>query len=272
MLSKILFSNAEKKILTLSQGELSPLYVCDMGWHKTPPLHTFGPAVRPYYLLHFIESGKGEIEREGKITPLAKGDAFLILPGEVTTYRADKDEPWTYRWISFAGDFAKELVEETTDLLSMKYRASGLQALRQALDDEICDKVNSLRVLLTALSSIQSVEKRTESLSEESVIATAIRYLEESYFRDIDVASLADSFGYSRAYFTTLFSKRTGKSPYRYLTYVRMEKAKEFLRATEHTVEEIAYSLGFSCVSRFSELFKKYTRLTPLQYRKSEKG
>ncbi len=271
MLSKILFSNAEKKILTFSQGGSSPLYVCDIGWHKTPPSHTFGPAVRPYYLLHFIESGKGEIEREGKITALSKGDAFLILPGEVTTYRADKDEPWSYRWISFAGEFAKELVEETTELLSMQYRASGLQALRQALDDEICDKVSSLKVLLNALSSIQSPGKRQESQSEESVFLTALRYLEENYFKDIDIASLADSFGYSRAYFTTLFSKRTGKSPYRYLIDVRLEKAKEFLRSTEHTVEEIAYSLGFSCVSRFSDLFKKHTHLTPLQYRKQER-
>ena len=61
-----------------------PIRVFEIGHHKTSPSHSFGPAVRPYFLLHFIESGEGYIERNGVKQHLSAGNAFLIRPDEVT--------------------------------------------------------------------------------------------------------------------------------------------------------------------------------------------
>ena len=243
-----------------------PIYVTTLGWHKTPSLHTYGPAVRPYYLLHLIVDGKGEIEREGKIIKLTAGEAFLICPNEVTTYRADKDEPWEYYWISFYGDFSPTLIERTTSELCMPYQKSGLLALQTAFKNQTADTVGLLNTLFSVLDSIRSKAQKREH--EPDAVATALHYLENNFFRDIDVQTLASQLGFSRAYFSTMFQEKTGESPYRYLLNVRIRKAKEYLISTTQTVEQTAYSVGFSCIGRFCELFKKYTGLSPLQYRK----
>ena len=103
-----------------------PLTVYEIGTHKTPPLHLFGPAVRNYYLLHLIEKGRGYIERNGDKRFLEAGEAFLIVPDELTLYCSDQDDPWEYSWIAFGGPFAKELLDRINANLFMRYRKSGL--------------------------------------------------------------------------------------------------------------------------------------------------
>lgn len=259
--------------VSLNPDLTHPVYVFDVGYHKTPSGYSFGPAVREYFLLHLIEKGKGFIERNGTVTPLAEGDAFLIVPNECTTYRADKEDPWEYYWIAFSGDFAKTLVEKTTDKLCMPCQKSGLMALKngflQATQNKNTDTVSILAVLMQVLEAIKSEEVAKKSEEVTDVISLSLKYLENNYYRDIDVASLAEELGFSRAYFSTLFLKRTGETPYKYLTKIRLERAKSYVLNSRFSMEEIAYSTGFSSLQRFSEMFKKLYGLSPLQYKKS---
>lgn len=245
-----------------------PIRVFEMGTHKTPSKHAFGPAVRPYYLLHLIEKGKGYIERNGVAKHLGEGDAFLIKPNEITYYCADEHEPWEYTWIAFDGIFADELMTRTNPNLCMKYQKSGLIFLKNTINSEKIDYLSSLSALYEVLNSVKATTRKTDV----DTVSTALTYLESNYFRQIDVTTLASNLGFSRAYFSSLFAKQTGETPYRYLTKIRMEKAREFLKKTTHSVEEIAYLVGFTSLQRFSDMFKKYTGLSPLAFRKNEKG
>ncbi len=242
-----------------------PIRVFEIGHQKTPPSHAFGPAVRPYFLLHFIENGEGYIERNGVKRHLTAGNAFLIRPDEVTLYCSDANNPWEYVWIAFDGEFAKTLMERATADLCMEYHKSGLIAIKNALHDKNLDCFSCLNTLFTVLNAI----KTDAPFAETDEIANALHYLENNYFNHIDLTTLASQFGFSRAYFSTLFTKRTGETPYDYLTKIRIERAKEYLKQGRHSVEEIAYSVGFSSLQRFSEAFKKRVGLSPLQYRKS---
>ncbi len=84
------------------------LYYC--GSESCDPGHSFGPAVRSHYLIHFIRNGKGSYLRRGIRYSLKKGDAFLILPGETTKYMADTEDPWDYTWVAFDGAGAEALL------------------------------------------------------------------------------------------------------------------------------------------------------------------
>ena len=242
-----------------------PIRVFEIGHHKTPPSHAFGPAVRPYFLLHFIESGEGYIERNSIKHHLTAGNAFLIRPDEVTLYCSDEVNPWSYVWIAFDGDFAKTLIERANANLFMEYHKSGLLVIKNALRDKNLDYFTCLNTLFTVLNAV----KTDTPFVETDEISNALHYLENNYFNQIDIQTLASQFGFSRAYFSTLFVKRTGETPYDYLTKIRIERAKEYLKQGQHSVEEIAYSVGFSSLQRFSEAFKKRVGLSPLQYRKS---
>ena len=244
-----------------------PLYVCDIGYHKTPARHSYGPAIRPYYLLHLIESGSGVIERNGEITRLSAGECFLIRPNEITTYRADEQTPWTYYWIAFNGVFAKTLTEQVFSSLCPAYKRSALLTLKTAVERIEGDTVSCLNLLFGVLDGIA----RTEKTQETDVVATTLSYLEHNYFKNVSVSNLAQQYGYSRAHFTAMFSAKTGISPYRYLTNIRIEKAKELLLQGTYSVSEIAYSVGFSSVIRFSNTFKTYTGLSPTAYQKQSR-
>ena len=262
----VVFEKTNMVVVTPPHGEKDALFVDNIGWHKTPIGHSYGPAIRPYYLLHLVTSGKGEVERDGIVTCLGAGDAFLIRPNEITTYRSNSEQPWEYYWIAFYGDFAQTLLSYTQSDLFPSYRQSGLLALKAAVDRRETDCLELLNTLLTVLQSIQA--PRVALRTQTDAITNAIAYIERNYFQEIDVTSLSQSFGYSRAHFSSQFSKRTGMGPHEYLTSVRIQNAKTLLQTTALTVEEIAYSVGFSSTQQLYAHFKKLTGTVPLAFRK----
>ena len=163
--------------VTLHFDENAPLYVVDMGYHPTPPRHTYGPAVRPYFLLHLIQRGTGYIERNGETVKLGAGQAFLIRPDETTTYWSDENEPWEYYWISFYGSYAAQIMQETTDKLTMRAHKSGFMALQAAIENKLADNVGALHTLFSVLNSVQELKSKPK---KTDVINTALHYLENN--------------------------------------------------------------------------------------------
>ena len=83
--------------------KFSDFYLCYCGHARCEPLHSYGPAVRPNYLLHYILDGRGVYHVEGRDYHLGKGEGFLIEPNKQTFYQASAEAPWTYLWIGFDG-------------------------------------------------------------------------------------------------------------------------------------------------------------------------
>ena len=83
------------------------LFVNCCGMSKTEPLHCFGPAIKPHYVIHFVLSGKGMFSIGNKEYLLEQGYGFVIPPDELTFYQADEQNPWTYVWIGFNGSMAE---------------------------------------------------------------------------------------------------------------------------------------------------------------------
>ena len=69
------------------------------------------------------------------------------------------------------------------------------------------------------------------------------------------------------SYFSTLFKQSCGSSFKEYLNSIRIEESKKLLAATDRSILDIALSIGFEDQSYFTKVFKKYTGLTPKQYR-----
>jgi len=66
-----------------------------------------------------------------------------------------------------------------------------------------------------------------------------------------------------------LLKMLTGQSTQQHIHDKLIEKAKEKLSATDLSVSEIAYALGFEHSQSFSKLFKTKTKLSPLEFRQS---
>ena len=71
----------------------------------------------------------------------------------------------------------------------------------------------------------------------------------------------------SYSWFRKTFKKYTGYSPAKYFQELKLRKAKQILINTSYPVKEICFMIGYTSTEHFSNLFKKNTGLTPLEYR-----
>ena len=98
----------------------------------------------------------------------------------------------------------------------------------------------------------------------------AVAYINEHYADcDLKLPDVLEHLGVSRSYFSTVFKEKTGQSFVEYLTNLRMEKAKEYLRETGLCTYEIAERIGFADPHYFSLTFRRRTGMTPKQYREA---
>lgn len=106
----------------------------------------------------------------------------------------------------------------------------------------------------------------------DPAIASAIRYVEAAYAEPISVESMARTARMSRFHFSRRFREATGRSPYRYLVDVRLERAAELLRRGRCGITEAALSVGFSDPSRFARSFRARFGASPARWAEASRA
>ena len=86
------FENDTVRYLENTNNDISDLYLGYCGIEKCLPCHSFGPAIRENFLIHYILNGKGKYKVNDKIYYLDKNQGFIIKPNELTYYEADENE------------------------------------------------------------------------------------------------------------------------------------------------------------------------------------
>ncbi len=101
-----------------------------------------------------------------------------------------------------------------------------------------------------------------------AIIEMSKKYIQDNYNDyDISLNQVASIVAMSPSHFSTIFKQEMDISFVEYLTSLRMEKAKEYLRCTNMKNFEIADAIGYKDSHYFSYLFKKYFNLTPKEYK-----
>ena len=103
---------------------------------------------------------------------------------------------------------------------------------------------------------------------EKSVyIKKAREYIKDHYSENINLDDISDYAAISKNYFCHLFKNDTGISIWEYLTNYRIEKAKEFIIASDMKNYEVSFRIGYENPSYFSKIFRKITGKTPSEFR-----
>ena len=97
-----------KIVMEFPQENDTDLYLNVFGHSITEPLHKAGPAVKTFYLIHFVLEGEGDFYVKGAHYHLKKGQGFLIEPDTPATYISDEHHPWRYVWFGFSGRCAQD--------------------------------------------------------------------------------------------------------------------------------------------------------------------
>jgi len=126
-------------------------------------------------------------------------------------------------------------------------------------------KINGL--MYTLLGNVVDEIGILNRMQQPSISTLAMHYMDLNYQNPIQITDVAEFIGVHPNYLTTAFHKERGESPKRYLTELRVRKAKELLVETGDPVNIIAASVGFDDSSAFSKFFKKETGIAPKLYR-----
>lgn len=239
--------------------------------------HSFGPAIRPHYLLHYILNGKGSYYADNKWYKLKKGEGFLICPGDSTYYKADKEEPWEYCWISFDGYEASTILKNcglSKDNLIFKDNSNGvfkqnLLSLIHNYEAKSNNEFALLGQLYLCFASIYDQVNSKEKNNYESYADKALDYIYNNFSYDIKISDIARYIGIDRTYLYKIFIQEHKISPQQYLISFRLNTAVNLLETTKMNITEISYSCGFKDTPTFYKHFKKQFNITPVQYRKN---
>ena len=99
----------------LKDESFSDLNPIQFGYENCNKSHFFGPAVRTYWLIHFVVSGFGTFKIKDKEYKIKPGEMFVIPPYIETYYEADSVNPWKYIWIGFTT--TKDITEILLDVI-----------------------------------------------------------------------------------------------------------------------------------------------------------
>ncbi len=245
-------------VLELSESKFRELYVCFCGYARCEPLHSYGPAMRSHYLLHYIVDGKGTYQTGERKFQLEAGEGFLIEPNSLVYYQADGKEPWSYLWIGFSGKRAEEYLEDLgLNSRQLTFRSQKGQELKRLV----------LEMMGCSDGSVTS-RFRQQSLLYGFFSILSENAVDRGYSSNIKVADIAGHLCVDRSYLYKLFKNTLDMSPQEFLTEVRLSRAKELLSATKLSVEQVALSCGYRDTLVFSKAFKRSTGMAPKEYRR----
>lgn len=108
--------------------------------------------------------------------------------------------------------------------------------------------------------------------SYSTPVRESLALIEERYNENLSLEEICEKIAVSKTYFCYLFKRETGMSLWNYLTFVRLNHARELLETTELKNYEIAFQVGYENPSYFSRLFKKYEGVTPNEYRAAKRN
>ena len=155
-------------------------------------------------------------------------------------------------------------VERTFEALS----ACSMYPERAGLESELRLRINELLLEVLRLLVDQQVQLDEQLASSRRGVEVFLRDLTSVVDRSWTLEQMATACGLGRTQFCRHCQDLTNMSPMEYLTYCRLQRAAELLKANAETsVTDIAYATGFASSQYLAQQFRRYFRMTPTTYR-----
>lgn len=257
----------------------SLLHLQEVGSLQAIHPHTSKRSNLVSFLCFVVLSGAGELSYDGQNYQLHSGDCVFIDCRKAYSH-STSDNLWSLQWCHFYAPslpavyekykerggrplFHPENIDLFTGLLSDLYNLA-------AMSDYIRDmRINEkLGTLLTLLME-QSWHPECMTVSRKRMELIEIKkHLDEHYAEKITLDDLAKRFFINKFYLSKIFKETYGTTVNNYLISKRITRAKQLLRFTDMTVDEIGVAVGMGDANYFSRMFRKVEGSSPSEYRK----
>ncbi|PYI56377.1 helix-turn-helix domain-containing protein [Paenibacillus flagellatus] len=113
---------------------------------------------------------------------------------------------------------------------------------------------------------------RLKKEERDPIVGFALEYIDGHYDEDVSLDTVAGKLGITGGYLSTYFKDKTGTNFVDRLNDVRIRHAMRLLLETDLRIQEIAERVGYQNMNSFYRMFKKFSGVTPTDYRKRQKG
>lgn len=232
---------------------------------------------RKDYQLLYIAAGRAFFMIDGKQVEAPAGTMMLYRPGvpqQYIYYLEDKPEVC---WIHFTGTKAEALTDRVgfpkhgmvTAGISSEYHLLFSRIIQELQVPRACMEDFISLILQQIFCQInRDIQEPRVNHQIRHEIQSAVHYFNEHVSEPISIEAYAASQHLSTCWFIRSFRKYIGMPPMRYLTSLRIQKAKKFLIDTDYPIAEISALVGYENPLYFSRLFHRMTGYTPSEYRR----
>ena len=272
-------------------------YIQEAGYLKSLKPHLSRRSGLRSYLFLVVLSGSGEVAyhdatrknggsnashntpHPALVTAPAKaGDCFFLDCEGEYTHISSADDPWELLWIHFYGPQAAAYYTYFREQQSWHFHTSHLSELTTAIqsviryhedptdDTDLLTAQQIVNILTTICTESGKSEDDTSILSGK--LKSILHYLDNHYTENISLDRLAEQFFISKYYLSREFKKEYGLTIIQYVLAKNITNAKELLRYSNYSIEEIARLCGIDDASYFNKVFKKMEGCTASEYRK----
>lgn len=281
------YDDAGNVPLASSSGRLWRGAHAELRLHRALAIETF---VQPVTEVAIVIDGHARIDRRGNSSTQrfdSKPGTFCICPeGVPVDYLQSKGGNVKILHL-YMGNEAETPAGRTPDIFAGWPYLGGITdplvaQIGAAIAEEIHEETAGGELLLDALRDalIARISRRIQRVPmhggsggrstrglDSQRLARVLDFLASSIEETPSLADIANAACLSRYHFVRAFKAATGKTPYQYLSALRLDRARELLSREQESVDNIAYRLQFSNSANFCRAFKRDTGFSPKAYR-----
>ncbi len=238
----------------------------------------------PYHILEFVNSGVGYIENGKTVEKVTAGDFYCLNKLADARFYSDHETPYDKFFLSLYGELPDHLVsafygDKPYHIFHAGDNAGEYAALFGKLRGLLCWDIpdlssrNLMEVsnLVFRMMSLSAEELHYGTLMGEPTLADELRrYFDSSLTKEQNLTEAAAEFSISVTHLIRVFKEKYNVTPKQYIMKRRIAAARLMLSDTSMTVQQIAEKLCFSDSNYFSVVFRRYTDMTPSEYRSRE--
>ncbi|OPH59030.1 hypothetical protein BC351_22135 [Paenibacillus ferrarius] len=269
-----------KADLISSLLETAELKILKFDIHNRKEMNYRNRRLDDCYMMTYVRKGSAKLKVQDQVYNLHPGSVIFIPPYLKHDQYKDSDEETEFLWWHFTYN-----IHNVVDVLPFLqipyiYPLKNHKRFEQVFDEFmlsmstqghlptiILQKAKSLELLYLLLGSAWGSAKTvTESQQSHSFLSILLKIVTQPE-ASLSLADLAEELHMNPTYVSNQFKAIFGKSPILLHREIKIAKAKSLLEMREMNITEISERLGFNDIQTFTRLFKKYTGISPKQYK-----
>lgn len=213
------------------------------------------------------ENGRQALERIERMRPdLIISDIRMPGMDGLSLLQTIREKGWRSEVLLVSGYTDFEYARK-----ALRYGCAGY-LIKPVQEEELLEYLGKIRRILSenhspAESRIQKDESGGYQ-SEKLLVQNMVAFIREHFAEGLTLQTLADKFNMNESYISSLIKKRTGKGFGEHLMEYRIQKAQEYLRTTNDSLQDIAAKVGYPDYYYFTKVYKKATGISPAAYRR----